>query len=210
MPRKPKFTREEVLTSAFEIARNAGIQAVTAAAVAENMGYTGSSLFTHFDSMDALKQAVYDMAVRYADEYLSECLNYTPAFKEFGMRWVRFARKEPNLYTLLFVRNVFEKGNPVQEFSHLFRVLQAEVQKNFGLSEAAAAELIDGCMTYANGIAHFVINGNAGDYSEESVGRGLSNICLGMVLLFKTREGGILPEQATLWSRAIDKMPVHR
>ena len=56
MPRKPKFTKEEVLTSAFEVARKKGIEAVTAASVAANMGYTGSSLFTHFESMDEIKQ----------------------------------------------------------------------------------------------------------------------------------------------------------
>ena len=48
--------------------------------------------------MDELKEAVYQKALQESIEYLSECNDYSPAFKEFGLRWIRLI-----ILTLLFM-----------------------------------------------------------------------------------------------------------
>lgn len=206
MPRKPKFTREEVLDSAFEVARESGVEAVTAAGVAANMGYTGSSLFTHFDSMEEIRAEVYGRAKAMVMEYFLGCMEYQPAFKEMGLRWVRFAKEEPQLYRMLFLG---KEKNILKEFDKVLNPMKKEVQKEFGLSGEDAAELISGCITQANGISAFIINGS-GDYTDEEIGRYLSNTCLGMVLLFKTRDGSMTPQMASAMANATGQMPIPR
>lgn len=208
MPRKPKFTREEVLDSAFEVARKQGLEAITAASVAANMGYTGSSLFTHFDSMDEIRQEVHLMAKRTAVEFFEGSIDYFPAFKELGMRWIRFARNEPNLYRMLFAGNPFTHTEDVAtEFEEIFEPIRYEVEKTFGISEEDAKRLMSGCITQANGIALAIINGFGEDYTEEKLREELSNICIGMVLLFKVKDGSLNMEMAKKLVSATKEKP---
>ena len=211
MPRKPKFTKEEVLTSAFEVARKQGIEAVTAASVAANMGYTGSSLFTHFESMDEIKQEVHAMARGKAIDFFDGSIDYFPAFKEFGMRWIRFAKNEPNLYRMIFAGNPLTPAEDVFiEFSGIIVPICKEVEETFGISAENAKKLSTSCITQANGIALAIINGFGEDYTEEKVGEDLSNMCIGMVLLFKVKDETISLDMAKKLVGATTKMPVHK
>lgn len=211
MPRKPKFTREEVLYSAFEVARKQGLDAITAASVAANMGYTGSSLFTHFESMDEIRREVYLMTKKRAADFFCDSIDYFPAFKELGMRWIRFAKEEPNLYRMLFAGNPFTHREDVfAEFGEVFAPIQKEVGMAFGLSDENARRLMSGCITQANGIALAIINGFGEEYTEERLCDELSNICIGMVLIFKVKDGSLTMEAAKRMAEATTKMPVRK
>ena len=104
MPPKPKFTREEIVLAAYDMAAARGIDAVMAREVGKAMGSTARPIFTVFSGMDELKEEVRALAMRRCLEDLSGAFDYEPAFKEFGMRWVRFALEQPHLYSLLFSR----------------------------------------------------------------------------------------------------------
>lgn len=211
MPRKPKFTKEEVLNSAFDVARKQGIEAVTAASVAANMGYTGSSLFTHFESMDEIKQEVHAMARGKAIDFFEESTDYFPAFKEFGMRWIRFAKNEPNLYRMIFAGNPFTPTEDVfDEFIGVLEPICREVEETFGISSDNAKKLMISCVTQANGIALAIINGFGDDYTEEKVGEELSNMCIGMVLLFKIKDESFTMDMAKKLVGSTTKMPVFK
>lgn len=211
MPRKPKYSKEEVLTSAFEVTRRSGFETVTAASVAANMGYTGSSLFTHFESMDALRQEVYRMAKTMLIDTLAGALEYTPAFQELGLRWIRFAEREPHLYRMLFAGNPHAGGDDItRELDVIFLPMQKEVQTSFDLTPDEAEELISQCVTQANGIAWFIVNGYGGGYTEEKISRCLSNTCLGMILLLKSGDGRLTPETAERIAAEAAHMPVRR
>lgn len=211
MPRRPKFTREEVLNSAFDVARKQGLEAITAASVAANMGYTGSSLFTHFESMDEIRQEVHLMAKQKAIGFFEGSIDYFPAFKELGMRWIRFAKNEPNLYRMLFAGNSFTRTEDVvAEFKEIFEPIRKEVEKTFELTEDNAVKLMSGCITQANGIALAIINGFGEDYTEERLSEELSNICIGMVLLFKVKDESFTIDLARKIASATANMPVHK
>jgi len=211
MPRKPKFTRQEVLDSAFDVAKKQGLEAVTAASVAANMGYTGSSLFTHFESMDEIKQEVYLMAKQKALDFFEGSIDYFPAFKELGMRWIRFAEDEPNLYRMLFAGNPFTKTDDVSVvFREIFEPLKEEVAKTFEISEDNAKKVMSACITQANGIALSIINGYGENYTEERLSEELSNACIGLVLLIRTQEGTLTPDVAQNLAGATRNMPVKK
>lgn len=211
MPRNPKFTREEVLDSAFEVARTQGLESVTAAKVAANMGYTGSSLFTHFESMDEIKREVHTMARAKARGFFEGSSDYFPAFKEFGMRWIRLAKNEPNLYRMIFAGNPLTPVEDVfAEFSEICVPICKEVEKAFEISEDDARKLMTSCITHANGMALAIINGFGEDYTEERIGEDLSNMCIGMVLLFKIKDESFSLDGAKKLVGAAKIMPVHK
>ena len=102
MPPKVKFTREEIISAALEVARSKGIEAVTAREVGSFLGTSSSPVFVAFKNMDELLNEVYNSAVKEYSDYIADSVNYTPAFKQFGFRLIEFASTQPNLFKMIY------------------------------------------------------------------------------------------------------------
>lgn len=212
MPPKPKFSREEIIDAAYEVARESGIDAVVARTVGKKLNSTSTPIFTFFSGMDELKAEVYRKAKAECIAYLGESINYFPSFKEFGMRWIRFAVSEPNIYKLLYTNgNQYAElpGNPFQEFSEITSPVLASIIAAFGISDDAAKKLLTQMIIYANGIAMFAMNQS--DFLDEAtVSELLSEVCISLVVADKIRNGSFEPEMAKRMLQATHNMPVKK
>lgn len=193
MPPKPKYTKEEIVQTAYELTREKGIDAVAAREVGRRLNTSVSPIFTVWNSMDELKEEVFKLAKQQYQAYMEGIFDYTPSFKEFGMRWVKFAMEEPNLYRLLFLTRR-ETHNPYtrfqQEFTSILTPLVEEIISSFGLSRADAEDLLNQMIIFANGIAAFAIT-DPDSFSMDTVSDSLSQACIGIVLADRLRDGTI-------------------
>ena len=198
MPPKPKYTKEEIANAAYELTREKGIDAVVAREVGKRLNTSSSPIFTLWNSMEELKMEVWMLAKQKYQAYMEDIFDYTPAFKEYGMRCVRFAAEEPNLYRMLFLTER-ENHSPYlrfkEEFGTLYARLVEEIRKSFELSGEDAEELLNQMIIFANGIAAFVITDKR-SFSEESVSRHLSQVCIGAVMVRRLRSGSISWDEA--------------
>lgn len=193
MPPKPKYTKEEILAAAYDLTREKGIDAVAAREVGKRLNTSSSPIFTIWSSMDALKEDVRMLAKHNYRKYMADIFDYSPSFKEFGMRCVSFAAEEPNLFRLLFLTEREEHSPYVrfkQEFESIFIPLVDEIQNQFGLSKSDAEDLLSQMIIFANGIAAYVLTDPI-SFSRESVSRHLGQVCLGIVLTDKLRDGSM-------------------
>lgn len=193
MPPKPKYTKEEIIAAAYELTCEKGIDAVVAREVGKRLNTSSSPIFTVWSSMEELREEVRLLAKQKYREYMGDIFDYFPAFKEFGMRCVGFAAEEPNLYRLLFLSRQEEHSPYIrfkQEFEGIFTPLVEEIKKTFELSREEAESLLNQMIIFANGIASFVIT-DTNSFSKKSVSRHLSQVCIGIVLTDKLREGSI-------------------
>ncbi|WP_294955301.1 helix-turn-helix domain-containing protein [uncultured Eubacterium sp.] len=110
MPPKAKFTREEIVSAALEVARSKGIEAVTAREVGNYLGTSSSPVFVAFKNMDELLNEVYNSAVKEYSDYIADSVKYTPAFKQFGFRLIEFASTQPNLFKMIYKYRQGEKS----------------------------------------------------------------------------------------------------
>ena len=191
MPPKPKYTKEEIVNAAYELTREKGIDAVVAREVGKRLNTSSSPIFTVWNSMDELKEEVRELAKQKYQAYMADIFDYSPAFKEFGMRWVGFAAEEPNLYRLLFLTQGNEHSPYIrfnQEFESIINPLVEEIKKSFGLSQVDAEDLLSRMLIFANGIAAFVIT-DKNSFSKEAVSHDLSQVCIGIVITDKLRDG---------------------
>lgn len=191
MPPKPKYTKEEIVNAAYELTREKGIDAVVAREVGKRLNTSSSPIFTVWNSMDELREEVRKLAKQKYQAYMSDIFDYSPAFKEFGMRWVGFAAEEPNLYRLLFLSQGNEHSPYIrfkQEFESIINPLVEEIKKSFGLSHVDAEDLLNRMLIFANGIAAFVIT-DKDSFSKEAVSRDLSQVCISIVITDKLRDG---------------------
>lgn len=106
MPPRPKVTRQMVLDAAFRLVREEGAEALSARAVAARLGCSTQPVMRNFATVEALREAVYQMA----DDYHTRCImpkgkGLHDPLTELGLNYVRFGAEEPQLFRLLFQSN---------------------------------------------------------------------------------------------------------
>ena len=193
MPPKPKYTKEEIIGAAYELTREKGIDAVVAREVGKRLNTSSSPIFTIWSSMEELKGEVHKLAKQKYRQYMADIFEYCPSFKEFGMRCVGFAAEEPNLFRLLFLTKGEEHSPYVrfkQDFESIFIPLVEEIMNQFELSKSDAENLLSQMIIFANGIAAYMIT-DVNSFSKEAVSNHLSQVCIGIVLTDKLRDGSI-------------------
>lgn len=111
MPPKVKLSKEDIIKTAVEIAREHGAQSINARAVASCLNCSTQPIFSNFSTMQELEKEViaYSYGV-YLDFIKQEVeSDKYPEYKAFGMAYVRFAKEEKELFKLLFMRDRTEE-----------------------------------------------------------------------------------------------------
>ena len=142
MPRKPKYTKEELADHGLEIIREQGLESLTAREVAKALGTTVAPIFVHYSSMEELKQDVRALARNRFREYIRKGMDEKIPFLGVGMRYVRFAREESELYRFLFlsdnVADAKESHYGIDEFTHSREMIQECVKEFYRMDDLQA------------------------------------------------------------------------
>ena len=185
---KKKFTREEITSAAFELAREKGIESVVARELGKKLGTSSSPIFTAFKNMEEVQQEVRALALKEFESCVSDALNFTPAFKYVGMKMIEFAMREPKLFQLIYMRER-EKSQSYEEMvvslGDTVEVCIQIMQRDYGLSREDAGMLFkltwlhtfSICALVANKVCHF---------SMEEISEILSASFQGALMLIKS------------------------
>ena len=104
MPRKAGVTKEEMIEGAFRLVREQGWQALTARSLAAELGCSTQPVMYRFPSLAELREETY----RKADRFHSDYLLASDSFMDLGLRYIRFAAEETNLFRFLFQSGHFQ------------------------------------------------------------------------------------------------------
>ena len=99
MPPTTQFTKEQIIDTAFDIARDTGIGGITARGVAEKLGSSVDPIYSHFENIEDLEEVVIQRSVDLMDEYSRKEWSEIP-FLNMGVGFVCFARDEPVLFEI--------------------------------------------------------------------------------------------------------------
>jgi len=185
MPPKPKRNREEVMDAAINILRKDGYESITARNLAQELSVAPSSVFTHFSSKDELEGAILERIRNIYGEYLAQGAKLNPPFKGCAVKFLEFAKNEPNMYRLIFMRKNTDRELSELIFTESYRkeILDSAI-KSFGIDEKQAVWLYDNLWAYIHGMATLIVTG-ACSFSDEEICSRLGTICRGMLLLLK-------------------------
>ena len=91
MPPKVKTTKEAIVSTAVEMVRQQGAQAVNARAVAAVLGCSTQPIFSNFATMEELRLAVGSAANDLCNEYIRHEVEKGeyPPYKASGMAYIR-------------------------------------------------------------------------------------------------------------------------
>ena len=179
MPPKCKFTREEIIQSALEIARSEGVSAITARALGAKLGSSSKPIFSVFENMEEVQAEVQKAAKALYAEYVQIGLRQEEAFKGVGRQYILFAIKEPKLFQLLFMSEQPQKPSvagvlPIIDESY-DQILQS-VQNGYGLGEKDAENLYRHLWIYTHGIAVLCAT-NMCCFTAEEISGMMTEVC---------------------------------
>lgn len=101
MPRKNQFTADEIVDAAYALARDHGWKGLSVTAVAKRIGSSTMPIYSYFDNLEKLKDAVAIKGWHLLMEY--ETRQYTgDTWIDQSMGYIRFAMDENQLFHCMF------------------------------------------------------------------------------------------------------------
>lgn len=177
LPPKHKFSRDEIVEAAVQVVRERGIDGLTAKTLSARLGTSTQPIFTYFDTMDAVRTAVYASAERRYAHCSEEGLREKIPFFGFGMQHIRFAREEPELYRLLFLRKNGGEFGAIAAMRHSQAVVRPSLMAVYRMTAEEADRYFRDLWLVGHSIATLIVTGDC-PYSEEEIGRILTGFSL--------------------------------
>lgn len=99
--RRAQYSKDEIVSTAFEMVRESGWEGLSVPALAKTINCSTMPIYSHFKNVKDLEDAVYSKALSYLTEYMER--------ERTGDRWidhaigyVHFAAEESQLFRCLF------------------------------------------------------------------------------------------------------------
>ena len=181
MPRHPRFSKEDIVAAGLRIVRAGGLEAVSARALGKELGTSSSPMFTMFKDMSEVTDAICTAAEKLFVARMEGVTDYFPAFKEFGLRLVAFAKEDPNIFQLLFLG----KGSRPEIAENIARECLGSAGQGYDLTGEQSELLFRQMWPVACGIAALCVK-HPEDFPEETVSRTLSYHFSGIMSIIKS------------------------
>lgn len=191
MPPKPKYTKEQIVAAALEIVSQKGIDALTAKALGNALHTSATPIFTVFNSMQEVQDAVKTAAMARFEGYAHRSGRDMPLFKQIGMQMILFAKEEPCLYQLIFMSPNRDVKTFDDVYAHLGGVADEcleMIRAQYGLTAEKARTLFEHAWIHTFGIGTLCATGMC-SFSEEQISRMLTQDFTAMMMLLKDQKG---------------------
>lgn len=191
MPPKAKFSREQITKAALSVVSEKGAQALTAKELGVALGTSTTPIFTVFNSMQEVQDAVMLAAMERFEEYAHKAAHLGSVFKQVGMQMILFAKEEPKLYQLICMSSISEAQTFDDIYAHLGSVADEcldVLQKDYDLSKDNAKTLFEHVWIHTFGIGALCATGVC-DFSHEQIAEMLTQDFTAMMMLMKSRKG---------------------
>ncbi|SES11013.1 TetR/AcrR family transcriptional regulator [Salipaludibacillus aurantiacus] len=97
MPPKKKFSREQIIDAAFDIAQKEGTENLTIRKVADRLGSSIAPIYVNFNDADELKEALIQKVTDVSRQMILDEQSGDP-FRDIGVASIQFAREYPVLF----------------------------------------------------------------------------------------------------------------
>ena len=184
MPRSAFFSKETIAEAGLEVIRRHGVDALTARALGKQLGCSLSPIFTVFKDMDEIRLAVRRAAADLFADYIKDVQDYQPAFKEYGMMLIRFAKQEQNIFQLFL-----ERGNSLLDNAPVMALkCLDEIKESYQLTDSQIQILYRQLWAFTCGIAVLATQ-SPEDYPEEMISGMISTQFISTLSFLKSGRG---------------------
>ncbi len=165
MPPKNKFTREEIVETAFEIAKEEGFSKITARSVASRLNSSVAPIYVNFNTIEELTRAVVQRVFALSEELTAKQKGQN-LFENIGKASLEFARDYPVLF-----RELVLKPNPyMASYEDTERVMVEALEENEEMKDWPMEErrrLFLKMRIFQLGLSAMVANGHVPSWLDE-------------------------------------------
>lgn len=167
MPKKPIFTREQIIEKAFSFLEKGSLENITARGLARELNCSPAPIYGLFISMDELKKELINRAKKLFLTYVSTENEELP-FLNIGLGICRFAREEKQLFKSIFLRNS-SYSTLIADFHSIIYEEMKKDERFESLGTEVKETLTTDCWTYAHGLATLIATGYFKNPSDEFI-----------------------------------------
>ena len=157
MPPKAKITKEMILDTALEITRDSGFDAVNARSIADRLQCSTRPIFTCYKNMNEMKAEFLDFAFDFYTKYVADYSSRANVRSclILPLSYVEFAKKETNLFKLLFIDDMDLDMTDAKDFYNEIGNEQEAIvfSKDIGIDLESAKAIFLDLFLYTHGIA---------------------------------------------------------
>lgn len=165
-----RITKEDIVKAGFEIIREKGIDRVNAREVASKLNSSVQPIFYRFTNMEELKQELLAYSLEYYRNFILNFKGDTPKYRQIGLNYIQFAKKESYLFKFIFMGEYQIK---IEEFS-FFDKSYNEVEKTLQIQNKLSPELAKKfhlkMWLFVHGISCLIAS-NTCIFSDEEIGK---------------------------------------
>lgn len=171
MPKKAIYSREIILSYAYKILVERGLQDISARNLAKEMKSSTIPIYTFFSSMEEVKEELLKLAKNKFMDYIRE--DYTDiTLLNVGMGVVLFAREEKELFRSIFLRPTTYNDlieEILEDFKALIKEQFAKDKRFKSLSPEREDWLLNKGWIYTQGFATLVCTGYIKETSNNEI-----------------------------------------
>ena len=161
MPTKIRVSKEMILDAAFEIVRKDGMEKLSNRELANKLKCSIRPIYYQFENVEQMQKELYMKIEQYFYKFLLDnMIEGIPQYKQVGINYIKFAKKEKKLFQTLFMSDtgltpdafVSKAGKDYKEIEKLVRI-------STNLKDDDIKDFHTKMWIFCHGIATLVANG---------------------------------------------------
>lgn len=170
MPRKESITKQYLIETAFLMAKQEGLENVTARKLAARAGCSTQPIFRLYENMEDLWKEIYEKAVDFFAFYNERSQNVgEEPFVNLGYTYIRFATEETNLFKMLFLSETNFGKSMYEVLNGEAGLVQAEMAKAKNAGVANTGDLFTKMWIFVHGAACMSTTGDYDLSADETI-----------------------------------------
>ena len=107
MPTKIRISKDMILDAAFEIVRKDGMEKLSNRELANKLSCSIRPIYYQFENVEEMQKELYLKIEQYFYKFiLDNMVKEIPKYKQVGINYIKFAKKEKKLFQTLFMTDV--------------------------------------------------------------------------------------------------------
>lgn len=107
MPTKIRISKDMILDAAFEIVRQDGMEKLSNRELANKLKCSIRPIYYQFENVEEMQKELYEKIEQYFYKFLLDnMIDGIPKYKQVGINYIKFAKKEKKLFQTLFMTDI--------------------------------------------------------------------------------------------------------
>ena len=160
MPTKIKISKDMILNAAFDIVRDHGIEKLSNRELANKLKCSIRPIYYQFENVEELQKELYYKIEKYFYKFLLDNRSKEiPKYKQVGINYIKFAKKEKKLFQTLFMSEVGVTPNAfVSKEGDDYKEIEKLIKISTNLKEDDIKDFHTKMWIFCHGIATLVAN----------------------------------------------------